>query len=251
MNEEQLWFNKEKIILENNDSIFIKKIKNHEFNYIKNEKNNKIVEIKDIVSKDFSKIIIQKSEEMNGWKKVGFHKAEVLEQVNNVGEKNDMFSNCIKEYMENVKAIFNKIYNKPVIFKSIYIQKWPPGSYGLKHNDTHNLDGSPGFIDWKLSVLLYLHSDFVGGKLEFPDHNISIVPNQGSGYFFEGGPQNEHQVTTIETGLRYTIVSFWDFEDSVYDKNDILTLKENEKKWAEYMKNKNLQIVAESDIIKK
>jgi hypothetical protein len=249
MHEQQLWFNDEPIILKENNSLDVNIIKNNNFIYFKNEENSKIVEVQNIISKDFSQKIIEESEKMLGWKNVGFYKAEILEQIDNIPQKSDMFSNYIKEYMEQVRSVFHKIYDKPVVFKSIYIQKWPIGSYGIKHNDTHNLDGTPGFIDWKLSTLLYLHSDFTGGNLEFPDHNISITPNQGSAYFFDGGPQNEHQVTSIESGLRYTIVSFWDFEDSVYDEKDILILQENQKRWSEYSNKKNYQVQEESDII--
>lgn len=251
MHKQQLWFNKEEIVLNEDSHITLNDVKNYDFIYLKNETNNKIVEVKNIVSKDFSQKIMQESESMPGWKKVGFHKAEVLEQINNVVQEDNTFSNYIKDYMEKVKAIFNIIYDKPVVFKSIYIQKWPTGSYGIKHNDTYNLDGSPGFIDWKLSTLLYLHSDFTGGTLEFPDHNISIIPNQGSAYFFEGGPKNEHEVTIVKSGLRYTIVSFWDFEDSVYDEKDMLLLKQNQEKWAEYAKNNNSKTTEANDIIEK
>jgi hypothetical protein len=215
------------------DSLMMPK-QNNEFVYFKNEEDNKIVEIKNIITKDFSKTIIEESEKIPNWRKVGFHKAEVLDQINNIPEVNETFSNYIEEYIEKSKDAFKAIYGKSVKLTYIYIQKWPVGSYAIKHNDTHNFDGSPGFIDCPLAVLLYLYNDFTGGKLEFPDHNISISPNQGSGYFFEGGPKNEHQVTIIESGLRYTIVSFWDFEDSTYNENDINALKENQQKWSQY-----------------
>jgi hypothetical protein len=47
--------------------------------------------------------------------------------------------------------------------------------------------------------------------------------------FFKGGYMNEHEVTTVKGGERYTIGSFWDNADEVYDEDTI-------KKWEEELK---------------
>ena len=46
---------------------------------------------------------------------------------------------------------------------------------------------------------------------------------------FDGGFGNEHEVTTVKSGTRYTIGSFWDNADSVYTP-------EQEQSWADELK---------------
>lgn len=204
--------------------------------YFKNESNSKILEIKNIISKQMSDLIILECENINEWENVGFYKAKIMPQIEKNVKINKIFQEYIKEYIEMNKKLFYKIYNKEVILKMIYMQKWPIGSYAVRHNDTHNYDGTPAFVDCKLSTVLYLYNNFEGGNLEFPEHGISITPNQGSLYMFDGGPQNEHQVTEITDGIRYTLVSFWDFSGSNYTEEEIEMSKKSQDRWLKYIK---------------
>lgn len=206
-----------------------------EVEYFKNMENSKIFEVKNMISENMSKIIIEESEKMSGWRDVGFYKARVLEQIEKHPEATETFKNYIKGYIEDSKEILSSTFKKPVKFKMIYVQKWPIGSYAVKHNDTYNYDGTPLFLDCKLATILYMHNDFTGGKLEFPDHDISIDPVQGSSYMFDGGPENEHQVTEITSGDRYTIVTFWDIEGSTYNDYEVESSEKSQQKWLNFI----------------
>lgn len=207
-------------------------LEHFDIKYFKNEINSKIFEVSNMITEYMSRIIIEESESLPGWKNVGFYKARVLEQIDNIPEASEIFKKYINEYVLITKDILSSTFEKPVKFKTVYIQKWPTGSYAVKHNDMYNFDGTPLFLDFKLATTLYMHNNFTGGKLEFPDHNISISPRQGSAYMFDGGPENEHQVTEIESGDRYTIVSFWDIEGSRYTEEELNMSIKNQEKWA-------------------
>jgi hypothetical protein len=63
-----------------------------------------------------------------------------------------------------------------------------------------------------------LNDDFVGGKLNFKDHDIAVQPKSGMLAAFAGGHENEHEVQVVEDGNRFTIGSFWDYEESDYSQ---------------------------------
>lgn len=214
---------------------------NLDIDYVKNETDSKIFEVKNIITESMSKTIIEESEKMAGWKNVGFYKARILDQIDNRPEASETFRKYIDEYLSIVKNIISLAFGKPVRLKFIYIQKWPVGSYAIKHNDMYNFDGTPLFLDCKIAANVYMHNDFTGGKLEFPDHGISINPKQGSAYIFNGGPENEHQVTEIESGDRYTIVSFFDIEGSSYTEEELYMSLKSQEKWVNENNQKTYQ----------
>jgi hypothetical protein len=46
---------------------------------------------------------------------------------------------------------------------------------------------------------------------------------------FDGGHGNEHEVTVVESGVRYTIGSFWDKEGMVYSEERIKEMEDELK----------------------
>lgn len=221
----------------------IKTINPHTFTYFKNEEidkdkfgisQNKIVQIPRFISKSFSKQIMDIFEADSLWQDVGFHKAKNLFHI-------DFFSNkelesTWEELVSTIKRSVELVFGEPVSKMGIYIQKWPEGSYGIEHNDSYNFDGSIGNITSKIATTLFLYSPFTGGKLEFPEHDISIDPKAGSLYVFPGGPENQHRITEVESGLRFTVIAFWDFDSSVYTKEQLDGMQKSKERWNNYMK---------------
>ena len=58
---------------------------------------------------------------------------------------------------------------------------------------------------------------------------LSFKPNAYSYYVFPGGYENIHGVSEITKGVRYTMVSFWDFAELVYSDETLERWKEEEK----------------------
>lgn len=172
-------------------------------------------------------------EKQDSWSKVGFHKAETLDvsSIINGSEISEGWDKLI----DTIKRSAEIVFGKSVINQTTYVQRWPEGSYGTKHNDTYNDDGTIGNISYKVASTIFLNNTFEGGRLEFPDHELSISPNYNSMYLFNGGPENEHQISMVESGVRYTIVSFWDFEDSVYTEEEINAVNKSREYWAKYV----------------
>jgi hypothetical protein len=112
-----------------------------------------------------------------------------------------------------------------------HTQKWEPGAYARIHSDNTDAEGKSGaFTRSRYAAFLYLNDDFKGGLLQFPHHNISVEPKVGMLAAFDGGFNNMHEVSLIESGVRYTIGSFWD------DREEDAYPQELRDAWAEEMK---------------
>jgi predicted 2-oxoglutarate/Fe(II)-dependent dioxygenase YbiX len=161
--------------------------------------------------------------------------------------------NLEENFFENLR---NKFKNSCEVFferklksNTSHAQKWEIGGFANPHSDSSDLDGNlNSFQINKYVGILYLNDDYEGGVLYFPDHDIKIKPKSGDFVMFPGGIENVHGVSEITKGSRYTMVSFWDYEESEYDeetknrwkKEESLVRIEQENKRKEWEKgNKN------------
>jgi len=177
---------------------------------------NRIVEIKDFVDPEMAKSLVNYFEKEDRWGETAFngsHGAPV--QPGTVKPSEFGLSDTVfEEINQKLEDAIIAVYGKDVTPSSIHAQKWEVGSSANPHSDNSDFDGNPteGFENLKYVGILYLNSDYEGGDLYFPEHEISIHPNSGSMYLFSGGVENIHGVTEITSGIRYSIVSFWNFE---------------------------------------
>ncbi len=135
--------------------------------------------------------------------------------------------NMMPEAIASVHDLDPKIISKI----GYHTQKWEPGAYARLHSDNTDEHGKSGaFTRSRYAGFLYLNDDFEGGLLRFPDQDIEIKPQVGMLAVFDGGFNNMHEVTLIESGVRYTIGSFWD------DREEDAYPQEVRDAWAEEMK---------------
>lgn len=177
---------------------------------------NRIVEVPNFISTEMASSMVEYFKKEDRWGETAFngsHGAPVQAgqvKPSDFGLADTVFMDVNAKLEEAVTAV----YNKNVVPSSIHAQKWEVGSSANPHSDNSDFDGNPteGFDNLKYVGILYLNSDYEGGDLYFPEHDISIHPNAGSMYIFSGGVENIHGVTEITSGTRYSIVSFWNFE---------------------------------------
>lgn len=176
---------------------------------------NRIVEVPNFVSESVASSMVEYFKKEDRWGETAFngsHGAPVQAgqvKPSDFGLPDSIFMDVNAKLEEAVSAV----YSKRVTPSSIHAQKWDVGSSANPHSDNSDFEGNPtaGFDNLKYVGILYLNSDYEGGDLFFPEHDISIHPNAGSMYIFSGGVENIHGVTEITGGTRYSIVSFWNF----------------------------------------
>ncbi len=102
-----------------------------------------------------------------------------------------------------------------VLVNAFYTVMKPGSQVGL-HCDNCNLDGSPLDPDVEIepnewSAVLYLNnaeSDFTGGHLVFPKHDLDYSPKAGDLVYFKTDVDHAHEVTEVTGGERVCLVIF-------------------------------------------
>ena len=139
------------------------------------------------------------------------------EEVISLGLSPTIFSD-IEKAMPTAIASVHDLDPLTIVKIGYHTQKWEPGAYARIHSDNTDEHGKSGaFTRSRYAGFLYLNDEFEGGLLKFPGQNIEIKPEVGMLALFDGGFNNMHEVSLIESGVRYTIGSFWDDrEESAY-----------------------------------
>lgn len=92
------------------------------------------------------------------------------------------------------------------------------GAHNGLHSDMYMLDGSSWNdgsgreAEFGYSALLYFsdyETDFLGGEVVFPQHNLEIFPKIGTLVFFRGDLDHLHEVKRIKSGSRYAMIMFF------------------------------------------
>jgi hypothetical protein len=196
-------------------------------NFLTPEESSKIISILDTVA-DNGTI---------SWMPISFYESysSVLPQDGNpeiekAGLPEDIFSQIKNGFIEAVASVHD-LDPKTISQIGYHTQKWEPGAYARMHSDNTDEHGNSGaFARSRYAAFLYLNDDFSGGLLKFPKQDLEIAPKAGMLAAFDGGFNNMHEVTLIESGVRYTIGSFWD------DREEDAYPKEVRDAWAEEMK---------------
>lgn len=96
--------------------------------------------------------------------------------------------------------------------------RWFPGNDQRPHADAANESGDPHPYPWRdYGAIAYLNEDFAGGRLYYPELEISPPIMAGMLAFHPGTTDFMHGVTPVTAGMRYTIASFLTHDPSKRD----------------------------------
>lgn len=204
---------------------------------------NRIVEVPNFVSPEIAESMIKYFDLVGekAWSDIAFYNSKGM----GLASDDPMFEECglPKNFFDTLRVAYREcvglIYERPVRPNTSHAQKWYEGGFASPHSDNSDYEGNPTAFEINKYVgILYLNDDYEGGELYFPDHNLDIKPNKYSYYVFPGGVENIHGVRTITKGERYTMVSFWDFEEAEYSEE---RRKEWEDEFAQVRKEQEYQ----------
>lgn len=88
------------------------------------------------------------------------------------------------------------------------VLKYKTGGFFKLHQDTIN---QPCGKFRSLSICIYL-SDFEGGELTFPQHNLTIKPGKGDVIVFPSGEHYKHIAEKVIKGVKYCL-TLWPLTD--------------------------------------
>lgn len=215
------------------DFIIYKDEPNNDPKSVLGVKQNRIVEIPNFVDAETAKNMIDYFEHYaEMWGHIAFYGSSGMgimpddPEIDQFNLPRNFFEQIKNKYQEAVATVFGR----PVRPNTSHAQKWMVGGFAAPHSDNSDFEGVPNSFQINKYVgILYLNDDYEGGNLYFPDHDIDFKPNAYSFITFPGGVENVHGVSEIVKGTRYTMVSFWDYEESEYSD-------ELQEEWAEELK---------------
>jgi hypothetical protein len=196
-------------------------------NFITPEQSKKIIEVLDSVASNGSLT----------WMPISFYESysstlpsDNDSEVLKAGLEGNIFSQ-IKEGIIQAVASVHNLEPETIVQIGYHTQKWETGAFARVHSDNTDEHGNSGpFARSRYAAFLYLNDDFGGGMLKFPKQDLEIAPKVGMLAAFDGGFNNMHEVSLIESGVRYTIGSFWD------DREEDAYPEDVRESWAEEMK---------------
>ncbi len=106
-------------------------------------------------------------------------------------------------------------------YEPVQFLGYPVGGHYKGHNDaeTFNMETRQWekCIDRDISFLFYLNDQYGGGELEFYDLGLTIKPKKGMMIAFPSYKDFAHKVHPVTWGHRYTLVSWVETKEHLYD----------------------------------
>ena len=138
--------------------------------------------------------------------------------VNFKTEDDRMYDMLLCNAIYITKKHLENFYQKELTRYEGSLVKTTSGAQNGLHADMYKLDGT----SWNdgsgredelgYSALLYFsdyETDFLGGEVVFPQHNLKIFPKIGTLVFFRGDLDHLHEVKKIKSGSRYAMIMFF------------------------------------------
>jgi len=111
----------------------------------------------------------------------------------------------IKEITKNTAEVIKKLYNLTEVYPDhVSLSRWFPGMWQPPH-----ADDNPETPEGEYGTIIYLNNEYGGGHTYYENYDIEITPQVGSLVIHPGNEDHLHGVTKIESGIRYTLSSFW------------------------------------------
>jgi hypothetical protein len=117
---------------------------------------------------------------------LGDHKDKILSAVNGFVDEY-----CKRNNLENL------------IPESFGIVRYSPGQFFNEHSD-----GSET-LQRKLSMVVYLNDNYLGGEISFTKFNSSFKPTANTVFLFPPTEEYSHAAKPVVEGTKYVLVGFW------------------------------------------
>ena len=133
-------------------------------------------------------------------------------------ERKDIY-NLVVDIKKRIAEAIKSFYDKDVVPDLINFVRWPEGIDQPPHCDdmTDQGERTSWFHHREFGAVIYLNSDFVGGKTYYPNFSYESDLEPGMLVVHPGNPEYTHGVTKVFHGTRYTLASFWT-TDKFYER---------------------------------
>lgn len=116
----------------------------------------------------------------------------------------------IDGYIQKMAEAISNKYNVVVSSRPPVLIRWLPGNSQSPHADKQLNDGSPNpFPTYDLNSIIYWNSEFTGGQIYYPQHNVEVPIRAGLAVAHPGDINYLHGVREVTSGVRWTTPSFY------------------------------------------
>ena len=141
-----------------------------------------------------------------------FNRKQKSARIDDLGFVNSKLKNVLKTLI-NIKGM--EI--------SDFIHKFKFAEYNEGDYFDWHTDNSKSYTNGFITTIIQLNDDYVGGNLEIKNSNNELIPFQnkkGSLYIFNSGLM--HKVTTIESGVRYSLSNWFSLVKTNKTKQNLI-----------------------------
>jgi len=131
--------------------------------------------------------------------------------IPNIWNEDYKFFQPIRVILKKVETYFRTNYSIQHTFdmKRFYGNVMDTGAENPPHDDDGDYyDGKPE-VELHYSCILMLNSDYEGGELYFPNHDLKVKLEAGDLIMFRGNAENLHGVKPITSGKRFNFIFFF------------------------------------------
>jgi predicted 2-oxoglutarate/Fe(II)-dependent dioxygenase YbiX len=131
----------------------------------------------------------------------------VLQNLNNA------VMSCYSSFIEP------KYHSKVKNIEPTQFLAYPVGGHYIEHNDSENFENGQWvrIAPRDISILFYLNDNYTGGELEFTQLGLTIKPKTGMMIAFPSYKEFAHKVHPVTSGFRYSLVSWLETEQKIYE----------------------------------
>lgn len=130
--------------------------------------------------------------------------------------------NNIKNTIFTIHELYlKKIYNSKIKnIENPQFLRYDIEDHYIEHNDCEDFVNNKikKIIDRDISVIIFLNDNYEGGELEFTNLQLSIKPKAGMMIAFPSYMEFSHKVHKVTKGTRYSIVSWINTENTIYNR---------------------------------
>jgi len=124
-----------------------------------------------------------------------------------IGALENLYAGIKDKIVQNLKP------TGPIYPELLQIVRSPVADTNPPHSDSTGNDGEDNGTGFRVfSSILYLNREFSGGELYFPNQKTTITPEPNLLVIFPATFEYMHGVQAITDGMRYTVTSFWTYE---------------------------------------
>jgi hypothetical protein len=166
--------------------------------------------IENVLPEKDHKILLDYVDNAQSWKKQPW--GAITIESENLPEKilemlNKVFEIVYKKSIDVYKVEINS-FNK----STLHLVKFVKGFSLDPHVDTLSSEGN------HIASVYYINDNYVGGEINFPDHELKIKPKSNSLIIFPGNENYLHEVKKIIDKDRHTSAMWFQFTGSTFNK---------------------------------